>query len=277
MFTLNSSAERHDSRTSAAARSGPRPRSRATSARRSSSRSACATAALGAARDDEQVAVPRGELVELGEQLLPLGPTLDALDPLLGITRSQVETGDDRLLALLRHRSAQPDRIEKRAGRLRRLERLVEIGAAGSLDERGASLPHRRVDQAAGTIESSGCDARDRGCLCIADYGIACRQPLAHGGLREPPKRHELTPRANRLRDRSELVGDENDRRVLAGLLEILEQRVGSIRVESVRAEEQVDAAVGLERTEVKIVVELADRVDPDHLAERLDHAKIRV
>ena len=41
--------------------------------------------------------------------------------------------------------------------------------------------------------------------------------------------------------------------------------------------EEEVDPVVGLERTQVEIVVELADRVDPDHVSERFDDAQVRV
>ena len=43
------------------------------------------------------------------------------------------------------------------------------------------------------------------------------------------------------------------------------------------RAEQEVDAAIGLERPQVKVVVELADDVDPDHVAERLDDPQVGV
>ena len=39
--------------------------------------------------------------------------------------------------------------------------------------------------------------------------------------------------------------------------------------------EDEVDAAVALERAHVEVVVERADLVDPDHLAERLDHLEV--
>ena len=41
--------------------------------------------------------------------------------------------------------------------------------------------------------------------------------------------------------------------------------------------EQEVDPIVGLERAQVEIVVQLADHVDPDHVAERLDDAQVRV
>ena len=41
--------------------------------------------------------------------------------------------------------------------------------------------------------------------------------------------------------------------------------------------EEEVDAALGLERPQVQVVVELADDVDPDHVAERLDDPQVGV
>ena len=43
------------------------------------------------------------------------------------------------------------------------------------------------------------------------------------------------------------------------------------------RAEEEVHAAVGLEGTEVQVVMESVDRRDPDHVPEWLDHLEIRV
>ena len=39
--------------------------------------------------------------------------------------------------------------------------------------------------------------------------------------------------------------------------------------------EEEVDAPVALERPHVEVVMESADLVDPDHLAERLDHPEV--
>ena len=43
------------------------------------------------------------------------------------------------------------------------------------------------------------------------------------------------------------------------------------------RAEDQVDAPVGLERAHVQVVPEPADRVDPDLVAEWLEHVEVGV
>ena len=107
--------------------------------------------------------------------------------------------------------------------------------------------------------------------------GALAAEPVANGALGQPPERDELAARADRLRDRAELVGDEHDRRVERRLLEILQQRIGSVVVEQVGGEQEVDAAVGLERPQVQVVVQLADDVDADHVAERLDDPQVRV
>ena len=107
--------------------------------------------------------------------------------------------------------------------------------------------------------------------------GASHAEPLAHGALGEPPERDELAARADRLGERAELVGDEHDRGVERRLLEILEQRVGGVVVEQVRPEQEVHPAVGLERAQVEVVVELADDVDPDHVPERLDDPQVGV
>ena len=43
------------------------------------------------------------------------------------------------------------------------------------------------------------------------------------------------------------------------------------------RGEQEVDAAVRLERPQVQVVVKLADDVDADHVAERLDDPQVGV
>ena len=60
-------------------------------------------------------------------------------------------------------------------------------------------------------------------------------------------------------------------------LLEVLEQGVGGVVVQQVGAEDEVDAAVGLERPHVQVAPQLADRVDADHLAERLERIDVGV
>ena len=72
--------------------------------------------------------------------------------------------------------------------------------------------------------------------------GVSC-EPVAYRALGQATERHELAARANRLRDRPELVGDEHDRRVERRLLEILQECVGRLGVEQMCVEDQVDAA----------------------------------
>ena len=138
-----------------------------------------------------------------------------------------------------------------------------------------------RRSRTAGSISRRARSSRPAATRAIAvassspSSGARSSSQLAHGALGEPPERDELAARADRLGDRAELVGDEHDRRVERRLLEILQQRVGGVVVEQVRAEQEVDAAVGLERTQVEVVMELADDVDPDHVAERLDDPQV--
>ena len=169
VLTLNSSADRHDCRTSAAARSGPRPRSRATSARRSSRRSAWIVGRLRSACDDDEVAIPGGDLVELRQHLLALCAALHPLDPLLGLLRRQVEAGHDRLLPVLRRRAPMRDGIEQRARRVGRLELGIEIRPPRGRDDRRAPLTHLGIDQPPGAVEAAAGDAGDRGRLGLAE------------------------------------------------------------------------------------------------------------
>ena len=59
---------------------------------------------VGADRDDDEVAVPGRELLELREQLLALGAALRAPHALLGLARRQLEALHLHLLELLRLR-----------------------------------------------------------------------------------------------------------------------------------------------------------------------------
>ena len=98
---------------------------------------------------------------------------------------------------------------------------------------------------------------------------------LPHRGLREAPERNELAAGADRLGQRPEPLGDEDDDRVRRRLLEILEERVGGVLVQRVGAEDEVDAPLALERPHVQVAAQLADVVDPDLLAERLEEVEV--
>ena len=110
-----------------------------------------------------------------------------------------------------------------------------------------------------------------------ASPGARRSTSCAHRSLRQPPERDELAAGADRLRQRPELVGDEDDDRVRRRLLEVLQQRVGRLRVQQVGAEDQVDAPVGLEGTHVQVAAQLAHLVDPDLVAERLEQVEVGV
>src|SRR5439155_3075179 len=60
-------------------------------------------------------------------------------------------------------------------------------------------------------------------------------------------------------------------------LLEVLQERVGSVFVHRLGGEEKVDAPIGLERPHVQVASELANVVDANLVADRLDQIEIRV
>src|SRR5262249_20923944 len=76
---------------------------------------------------------------------------------------------------------------------------------------------------------------------------------------------------------RPQTLGHENHDGVRRRLLEILEQRVGSVLVQRVGTEDEIDAPVALERPHVQVAAKLADVVDPDLLAERFQQVKGRM
>ena len=69
---------------------------------------------LGAGGHDNEVAVPRGELLERGEQLLALGTALRAPDALLGVAAGEVEPLQLCLRPLAGRRAARLRRLEQR-------------------------------------------------------------------------------------------------------------------------------------------------------------------
>ena len=163
---------------------------------------------------------------------------------------------------------------------------IRRAAAAGSNDSsrytaRASSITAARcsaasvVEQPLGPVEPSGRDPRpDLQPLALEAAGcqVGLDRPLG-----ETPERNRLAARPDRLRKRPELVRDEHDDGVVRRLLEILEERVRSVLVHQVRAENQVHAAVGLERPHVEVAAQLADRVDPDLVAERLEDVEVGV
>ena len=139
--------------------------------------------------------------------------------------------------------------------------------------------PSRRspawVEQPLGTVEPARRHARER----VERLALqpARGEKRLDRALREPAEGDELAARADRRRQQPELVGDEHDDGVRRRLLEILEKRVGGVLVQQVRAQDEIDAALGLERAHVQVAAKVADRVDPDLVAERLEDVEVGV
>ena len=261
-FTLNSSTTRHDSRTSAAARSAPVASSRRDVGPQVVQPVGVQRPSARRRGHDDEIAIPRRELLERREQLLALGATLSALHPLLARRARGGRGLDHRLLLALACRAC-PRRPTPRAPlrppparrtpRSRYTDRAAAISASRRSRAAGSSRRRARSSRPAATRASAVASRR-------VEPGRVPGDPLPHGALGEPPERDELAAGADRLRQRAELVGDEHDRRVARRLLEILQQRVGRILVEQVGVEHEVDPPVALERAHVQVVMQLADR-----------------
>ena len=176
--------------------------------------------------DGDHVAVPPPELLERRQQLVALGTALRATHALVGLAGRQLQRLRDLLGLGASVGAALPDPVEERASRARRVEDVVGVDGARDVEQRLAATPSVGVEQPRGAVEASGGHARDRGELVLLDSGRVLQQVGADRGLRQPAERNELAARADRLRQRPELVRDEDDHRVVRRLLEILEQRV---------------------------------------------------
>ena len=205
-------------------------------------------------------------------------PRWARLNALLGFAGRQLEPSHLDLLELLRLDAALARALEQRCRGLGRLECRLAVGRAGLGEERLAA-PGGAWDRAAARAGRAvrPRPARARHAAPSGELGRAHVDRLADRPIGEARERHELAARADRLRDRPEVVGDEDDHRVGGRFLEILEQRVGGVLVHQMRAEHKVDAPVGLERPHVEVAAQLADRVDPDHLAERVELVQVGV
>ena len=231
--------------------------------------------ALGARRDDDEVAVPPLELLEQREQLLALGAALRPADPLLRLAPGSSSVSMCASAAAFASAPRSRSRREGlgRGARCRSPARCRRRARRGSVPRAGAPQPGSRswsarpsrppAVRASVAISASLRPARVR------------RDRLAQRRLGETPERDELAARADRLRQRAEPFGDEDDDRVRRRLLEILQERVGRVLVERVGAEDEVDAPVGLERPHVEVAPQLADVVDADLLAERLENVEV--
>ena len=194
------------------------------SARSSSRRSTWICGAVGADRDDDQVAVPGCELLELGEQLLALGAALRPADALLRLAGRELERLHLDLFELLRAGAHLARAGEERARGVGRLE-AVGVDGARLRDQHRPAGGGVAVEQPLEAVEPSRRDAGERGLLLLAEPGRARLDRIAHRPLGQPAERHELAARADRLGDRPEVVGDEHDHRVGRRLFQVLEQR----------------------------------------------------
>ena len=134
-----------------------------------------------------------------------------------------------------------------------------------------------RVEETPRPVEPSGRCAREDAHFLLAPLGRLPADPLAHRTLRQPTKRDELAAREDRRRERPELAGDEHDHRVRRRLLQVLQERVCSLVVHAVGVEDEIDAAIALERPHVQVVAQRPHVVDADHLAERLEEVQVRM
>ena len=135
-------------------------------------------------------------------------------------------------------------RSEHDRGRLARLELRIGVGRPRDPEQRaraaraasGSSSRSRPVEPAAATRASAVARSRD-------SPGARSARNSRTRPLGQPPERHELAARADRRRQRPELVRDEHDDGVRRRLLEILQQRVGRVLVQQVRRRSRRRAA----------------------------------
>ena len=187
----------------------------------------------------------------------------------------QLEGLDLHLGGRLRLRPALGDAGEQRLGAVGRLERGVGVDRPRHADQSLSPLGRGRVEQLERAAEASAGDTGERRQLLLAELRRVLADRLPHRGLRETPERNELAARANRLGQRAEPLGDEDDDGVRRRLLEILEERVRGVLVQRVGAEHEVDAPLALERAHVQVAAQLAHVVDPDLLAKGLEEVEV--
>ena len=275
-WRLSSSKRRHASRTSSAARSrAAHPLEDAVLAQRRQMIEVDDDA-FGADRDGDEIPVPRRELVQRLEHALAHARRTPPARSRCSFSRSGSSSHSDASSAFARAspRGSVGEPHDRRRSR-RGLEGGIGVDRARDAEDLLAPLSGILVEQPLGTIETPAGNPRDGG------HALG-RQPRRlrlddgmHRLLREAAERHELAARANRLRQRAELVGEQDDDRVRRRLLEILQQRVGRLVVQRVRGDEEVHAAVGLERPHVEVAPEPSHFVDANLVAERLEEVEV--
>ena len=83
---------------------------------------------LGSRGHDDEVAVPGRQLLERGEQLLPLGAALDAAQALLELAGGELDALELALGALLRRLARRPGAVEQDRRGVGRVELGLGVG-----------------------------------------------------------------------------------------------------------------------------------------------------
>ena len=264
-----------------AASAAPSPATRRVLACRSSSRSAFATAASAPAATTTRSRYHAAEIVERREELVLLRAEARAPDALLRLAGREGRARRPACCSLLARR-----RAARAAGRDEHDGRRVAAGRTPRRDRRPRAAA-RSAARCARAASSSSRAARSR----RPPATRASSRDLARPRARAPaPASHASTaPRESRRNgtswQRERIVSGSGPSSsatstsvaYAGGSSRSLSSARRRVVVHAVRVEDEVDAAIALERPHVEVVVERADLVDPDHLAERLDHPEVGV
>src|SRR5580765_5722263 len=184
---------------------------------------------LGPRGDDDEVAVPRLELLEAKQDLLALGAAHRPPRPLLLLATRKVELLVLRLRTLLGLLGPLAGDLHQPTRCLTRLEPGLAIDGARDLEHRLAPLSSLGIEQPVDPVEPPASHPRECGRLVLRQLRRASDDLGANRRLGKPPERNELTARADRVRQRTDVVCDEHRHGVRRRLLEILEQRIGRL------------------------------------------------
>ena len=259
-WRLSSSNQRHDSRTISAARVGARePFGGAVPSQ---------LVEVVEVRDDRLGADGHGDEVAIPRRRAPPAPasTLSRFAPNSArrsrCSRSRSGRSSHSTLGLSppapRPQPSPPSRTtDARPRRARTTDRRRRARASVSSSSRRAPHPRRAAARA---VEPAARHARQRRDASAASPGACAASTVVHGLLGQATEGDGLAAGADRLRQRAELVCEQDQHRVRRRLLEILEQRVGGLLVQQSRGDEQVHAPLGLERTHVEVAPQPAHR-----------------
>jgi hypothetical protein len=142
---------------------------------------------------------------------------------LLGLALRQVEQLELRFGLLSRLRGAGARPVENDFRSRSRLERRVGVDRAGDLEQGGATAGCLLVEETVDAVEAAGRDPGERGGLFGGEPGRAPLDLPPDRALGQAPEWDQLAAGADRLGQRPQLVGDEDDHRVGRRLLEVLE------------------------------------------------------